>query len=125
MKPKKFNLHFDTPNFDKCVAFYRDKMGFHLREIMEYPNKRIAMFDLNDAVEFEFFGAPPGEIQQKPPPSNARIRLEVEDVDMEYERLMANGVELAEELQNWEWGERSFGIRVPDGMIIYFYSKIE
>ena len=53
---------------------------------------------------------------------NLTFGFEVADVDVEYERLKALGVEFVTEPTTHSWGARSFHFRDPDGNIICFRS---
>ena len=50
------------------------------------------------------------------------IGFEVKDVDAEYERLKAMGVEFVKLPMTHPWGARSFWFRDPDGNIVDFYA---
>ncbi len=52
------------------------------------------------------------------------ISLEVDDVDAEYRRLKAAGVEPCEDLVDKPWGERSFVVNDPNGVHLYIYTSI-
>jgi uncharacterized glyoxalase superfamily protein PhnB len=52
------------------------------------------------------------------------IGFEVEDVDMQYERLKALGVTLVKLPATYPWGARSVWFRDPDGNIVDFYSHV-
>lgn len=52
------------------------------------------------------------------------LSFEVEDVDAEYERLQAAGLNIYQELQDKPWGERSFVIDDPNGIHVYIYKSI-
>ena len=47
------------------------------------------------------------------------LTLYVSDVDAEFERLKANGLEIREELIDQPWGERTFVVVDPNGVLIY------
>lgn len=53
------------------------------------------------------------------------IGIEVEDVDGEYERLKALGVEFVKLPATYPWGARSVWFRDPDGNIVDFYSRVQ
>ena len=53
------------------------------------------------------------------------ISFEVDDVDAEHERLQAEGLNIAQELQDKPWGERSFVVNDPNGVHLYIYSMVE
>ena len=50
------------------------------------------------------------------------IGFEVQDVDAEYERLKAMGVEFVKLPMTHPWGARSFWFRDPDGNIVDFFA---
>jgi uncharacterized glyoxalase superfamily protein PhnB len=50
--------------------------------------------------------------------------FEVEDVDAEYERLKALGVEFVMPPTTHPWGARSFWFRDPDGNIVDFFANL-
>lgn len=52
------------------------------------------------------------------------LSFEVEDVDAEYARLQAAGLEIYQEMQDKPWGERSFVINDPNGIHLYIFSLI-
>lgn len=52
------------------------------------------------------------------------LSFQVDDVDAEYERLTAEGLQLVQGLQDKPWGERSFVLDDPSGAHIYIYSLI-
>lgn len=52
------------------------------------------------------------------------VSFEVDDVDAEYERLKAEGLDIVQELQEKPWGERSFVVDDPNGVHIYIYKAI-
>jgi uncharacterized glyoxalase superfamily protein PhnB len=53
------------------------------------------------------------------------IGFEVKDVDIEYDRLNAFGVEFVKLLTTHPWGTRSFWFRDPDGNIVNFLPNYE
>jgi catechol 2,3-dioxygenase-like lactoylglutathione lyase family enzyme len=53
------------------------------------------------------------------------IGFEVEDVDAEYERLIALGATIVKPPATYPWGARSAWFRDPDGNLIDFYSKVD
>lgn len=53
------------------------------------------------------------------------VNFKVEDVDSEYERLKALGVEFVMLPTTHPWGTRSFWFRDPDGNIVNFVSMVK
>jgi uncharacterized glyoxalase superfamily protein PhnB len=52
------------------------------------------------------------------PVAGLLLNLEVDDVDAEYDRLRAAGVELALPLRDEPWGQRHFIVRAPEGVLV-------
>ncbi len=52
------------------------------------------------------------------------LNLDVADADAEYTRLRALGVEISEPPQDRPWGERSFEVRDPNGVVIFIGHRI-
>ncbi len=55
---------------------------------------------------------------------NVTIAFEVENADVEYERLVTLGVEIIKPPQSHPWGARAFWFRDPDGNIVDFFSRV-
>lgn len=53
------------------------------------------------------------------------LSMDFEDVDLECDRLKAEGVEIVQEPLDQPWGERTCVCRDPNGVLIYLASKIE
>jgi catechol 2,3-dioxygenase-like lactoylglutathione lyase family enzyme len=51
---------------------------------------------------------------------NVTLEVEVDDVDAEYERVLALGVPIVKPPQTHPWGRRSVWLRDPDGTIVNF-----
>ena len=49
----------------------------------------------------------------------------VEDVDKEYQRLTAAGLDLIVPLEDHPWGDRGFALQDPNGISLYIYSNRE
>ena len=56
---------------------------------------------------------------------NFTIGFEVKDVDREYQRLTALGVEFVKRPMTHPWGARSFWFRDPDGNIVNFFTVLK
>ena len=52
------------------------------------------------------------------------IGFEVEDVDIEYDRLNAFGIDFVKLPTTHPWGTRSFWFRDPDGNIVNFFANL-
>lgn len=51
--------------------------------------------------------------------------IHVEDVDLEYEKLVSQRVEIVDNIADHPWGDRSFVICDPNGVRLYIYSDRE
>lgn len=125
MQVTGFNLHYDVPDIDACVRFYHDLIGLPIRLEYEHIDRRGVIFAVSETVELECIGPPAGKPPRRPSPEGLRIKFRVDDVDAEYERLTAAGIELIESLRDQDWGERSFALRSPDGLSVFIYSERE
>jgi len=56
---------------------------------------------------------------------NTIVGFNVDDVDVEYARLLALGVTMLNEPTTHPWGARSFQFRDPDGNILNFRSSLK
>lgn len=124
MNSDHFTIFYDAPDYERDVAFYRDTLGLPIVSDYDDGHKRGTMFAVNEAATLELMGAPAGQAQHKPPPTGVRIKFRVADVDVLFERLRAQGAQITEALEARPWGERSFGLRAPDGMLIYVYTEV-
>ncbi len=52
------------------------------------------------------------------------IMIQVDNVDAQYERLKALGVEIVKAPQTYPWGARSVWFRDPDGNLVDFYCRV-
>ena len=52
------------------------------------------------------------------------LGFEVKDVDAEYEKIHAFGVEFVMLPKTHPWGARSFWFRDPDGNIVDFFARL-
>ena len=103
--------------------FY-EKLGF---EISEYDdagfnallgNFAIQCYD-QEQVEFkkDFEGVEKG--------AGVFFSILVENIDDYYKQLIENGITPSSEPRDWEWGNREFVAKDPDGYRYVFYTPIE
>lgn len=124
MQPKGLNFTFFVKDFDKSMKFYRDVMGLRYKTEWDSEYSRGVIFEIANDGEFQFYGPPKGKKQTEPSPTGVKIALRVDDVDKHYARIKATDTEIVEDISDRIWGDRSFGIKDPDGLILYIYSKI-
>ncbi|HPD99484.1 MAG TPA: hypothetical protein PKV52_04400, partial [Candidatus Saccharibacteria bacterium] len=51
------------------------------------------------------------------------VYIEVEDVDQEYQRQTLLGLTPATKPRDWDWGNREFILKDPDGYKLVFFAK--
>jgi catechol 2,3-dioxygenase-like lactoylglutathione lyase family enzyme len=108
----------------KMVAFYRDILGFET----DWDGGPFVRFKVNDGGLFMFDRKIFAEAVNQPyySPKGLNLTMEVaigvptkDDVDREYERLTALGVQsLSGEPVTKPWGQRNFWIADPEGNYI-------
>lgn len=121
-----FCIFYDSPNYDVALPFYRDVLGWTVKNSYEHPGRRGTILQVREGVEFELIGPSAGSQQTRPSPQGMRIRLEMADdqaCEAEFNRLRAAEVEITKNVKRHPWGETSFGIRTPDGLMIYIYAQ--
>jgi catechol 2,3-dioxygenase-like lactoylglutathione lyase family enzyme len=52
------------------------------------------------------------------------LYVNVEDVDEFYKGVLAKGLKPSSEPKDWEWGNREFILRDPDGYKLVFFKKL-
>jgi catechol 2,3-dioxygenase-like lactoylglutathione lyase family enzyme len=113
---------------EKTVAFYRDGLRLPL----------IEDWDRNSEDQGTLFGAASGliEVLKRPesgdsshffderPPQGAFMVIEVEDVEWMYRQVIDKGLPIQQQLTTQRWGHRSFCVREPNGLTLYFFSEM-
>jgi predicted enzyme related to lactoylglutathione lyase len=100
-----------VPNLERSGAFYRDVLGFEVREMGDpgwrmfvRDNCRIMAGECPDALparelgDHSYFGY-----------------LVVDDADAYYQRALSRQAEIIKPLASEPWGMREFGLRTVDG----------
>jgi uncharacterized glyoxalase superfamily protein PhnB len=100
-----------VPNLDRSAAFYRDVLGFEVREMGD-PGWRMFTRDACRIMAGECPDAlPPAEIGDH----SYFAYLVVTDVDSFYQRAAATGAEITKHVADEPWRMREFGLRTVDG----------
>lgn len=110
-------------NVEKMVLFYRDILGFET----DWDGEPNVSFKVEDGGLFMFDRKLFAEAINQPyePPKGFNQTMEIgigvptkADVDREYARLMALGVQSVQEPKTQPWGQRNFWITDPEGNYI-------
>ena len=120
MKIKRVDSTISTTKLQESKEFYMEHFDFRLVYESDWYIELISRdlpigisFTLPQREEGEFFNG-----------KGLIISFEVDDVDAEYDRLKAEGVQIYQEMQDKPWGERSFVIDDPNGVHLYIYTSI-
>lgn len=100
-----------VPNLEISGAFYRDALGFDVREIGD-PGWR--MFE-RDGCRIMAGECPNAIAAAELGDHSYFAYLVVDDVDAYHERVAAYGTEIVKPLRDEPWGMREFGLRTVDG----------
>jgi predicted enzyme related to lactoylglutathione lyase len=100
-----------VPDLTRSAAFYRDVLGFEIREMGD-PGWRMYARDECRIMAGECSEAiPPAELGDH----SYFACLVVDDVDACHERVASAGAEIVKALATEKWGMREFGLRTIDG----------
>lgn len=103
--------------------FYK-KLGFEVLVSTDaYSEIQLGEFSItlvNMRDEDEFNGDSLSGIKGK----GMYIYIKVDDVDAEYNRQEKLGLKPATKPRNWEWGNREFILKDPDGYKLCFWNSI-
>jgi predicted enzyme related to lactoylglutathione lyase len=109
-----------VPNLQRSAAFYRDALGFEIREIGD-PGWRMYVRDACRIMA--------GECPDAIPPAQLGDHsyfgyFTVDGIDELYAKVSAAGVEIVKALATQPWGMREFGLRTVDGHRIMFGEEV-
>ena len=100
-----------VPSLEKSGAFYRDVLGFEVREMGD-PGWRMFVSGACRIMAGECPDAMPAE---KTGDHSYFAYLVVDDVDAFHQRVAATGTKLIKPLRDEPWNMREFGLRTVDG----------
>lgn len=121
-------LPHDDP--EASLAFYRDALGFDVRQQVEYGGLHWNTVGPPDQPEVNIVLHPPGadpgvtederrtitEMMAKG--TYASIMLATDDLDGTFERVQASGAEVMQEPTDQPWGARDCAFRDPAGNMV-------
>lgn len=118
---KRIDSTISTYKLQESKEFYVKHFGFRLVYESDWYVEMLPQNLTTAGISFVLAQREEGEI------FNGRgliLSFEVADVDKEYERLKAEGLDICQELQDKPWGERSFVVDDPNGVHVYIYKLI-
>ncbi|ABY23285.1 glyoxalase family protein [Renibacterium salmoninarum ATCC 33209] len=120
---------------DATLAFYRDLLGFEVRDDVGYGGMRwitVGPADQPDtAIVLEPPAADPGitdeerrfVVEMMAKGSYARVLLATDDLDATFERIQASDAEIVQEPIEQQYGVRDFAVRDPAGNLLRIQQK--
>jgi predicted enzyme related to lactoylglutathione lyase len=105
-----------VPDLERSAAFYRDVLGFEVREIGD-PGWRMYVRDACRIMAGECPDAVPAAQLGD---HSYFAYLTVDDIDALHEKVRVGGAEVVKALASEPWGMREFAIRTVDGHRIMF-----
>jgi len=130
MKIKIDSAYLPHEDADAAIAFYRDQLGFELRNDVGFNGMRWLTVGPADQPDTSIVLYPPaaeGSVTDEERATIAemmakgtfgRINLASSDLDGEFERLQALDIEVVEEPTDMPHGLRECAIRDPSGNLI-------
>ena len=110
-----------VPDLERSAAFYRDILGFEIREIGD-QGWRMYVRDGCSILAGECPDAiPAAELGDH----SYFAYFIVEDVDAEFARVQAEGAQIIKPLRSEPWRMREFGLRTVDGHRIMIAQRLE
>ena len=105
-----------VPDLAKSAAFYRDVLGFEIREVGD-PGWRFFVKDQCTIMAGECPDAiPPAELGDH----SYFAYIEVDEIDGYFQTVKDAGAEILKAPRSEPWGMREFAIRTADGHRIMF-----
>ena len=123
----QFRFAYFTPLYGVTVVFYRDGLDLPVVEAWDRSAEdRGTLFGAASGL-IEVLALPQSDrsdhLFDARPPQGAFMVMEVNDVAERYQRIREKGLVIHQELKDQPWGHRSFCVRDPIGLTIYFFSE--
>ncbi len=116
----EFRFSFFTQKYKDTIIFYKD--------VLQLPVVGNWNRGFNDSGYL--FKAASGHIvvlqsatKQVEPLIDAVLLIQVEDIEKQYKFCKNQGIEIVQEIQKREWGDKDFKVVDPNRLIIGFYSR--
>jgi catechol 2,3-dioxygenase-like lactoylglutathione lyase family enzyme len=125
----EFRFAYFTPDYEVTVAFYRDGLELPVLSTWDRsPDDRGTVFGAASGM-IEVLMLPKGGEMSSPlwdqrHPQGAFMVIEVDRVEERCRRAGEKGLAVTQELKDQSWGHRSFCVREPNGILLYFFSQL-
>lgn len=125
----QFRFAYFTPKYEETVAFYRHGLELPSIEVWNRgPDDRGTLFGAASGV-IEVLALPDkaqsDHLWDDRPPQGAFMVIEVDQVELLYQRAVEKGLPIQDALKDQSWGHRSFCVREPNGLTLNFFSEVE
>lgn len=118
MNVQQVSFGFTTDKVRETKEFYEKYLG--AKTIFE--KEGYVNVQLGDGSTVLGIEAPQGP-ENKPSDSTGwGLGIVVDDIDKVYDEITAQKLHIEMPLENHPWGERGFGIKDPNGLLIYIYA---
>jgi len=129
MGSDQFRFGYFTPKYEETVAFYREGLEFHSIEAWDRtPDDRGTLFRAASGV-IEVLALPASDqsdhLWDERPAQGAFMVIEMDQVEALYQSAVEKGLPIQNELKDQTWGHRSFCVREPNGLTLYFFSELK
>ena len=126
MTGRQFRFAYFASSYAETVTFYREGLGMHVVESWDRSEDDRGTQISAASGLIEVLARPTGEsdhLFDDRSPQGAFLVIEVESVDHLYERAIEGRLPIQQSLRNQSWGHRSFCVREPNGLTLYFFSE--
>ncbi len=115
------SLLFFVNDLEKTFEFYKT-LGFDVEKSDGMVKFRVNWFEMTfiDKEHSTFKSGFEGEKGR-----GMFVYIKVEDVDKFYKFVIEKGIKPSGEPKDWDWGNREFVIKDPDGYRLVFFNKVK
>ncbi len=90
-----------THNYDACVSFYTETLGFSVLFSIDEGDTQLTCCDFSGAYLMIETGAPKGCLRKTMAQNPTKLRFNVVDVEKAAEELKAKGIQLDVDIYSW------------------------
>ena len=129
MPEGQFRFAYFTPIYESTVAFYRDGLELPVVESWDRgPEDRGTLFSAASGI-IEVLTFPTSGVSEhlwdRRPPQGAFMVIELGNALEDcYNRALEKGLPVVQAIGDQSWGHRSFCLREPNGLTLYFFREI-